>query len=274
MHRLTFVFALALVMATPLAARASGDHYAAIWAKTGPKNWVARHGMTSAQYQAEFNKFVGQGMRLVEVDGYEDNGKARYAAIWNKQPTPPWQARHGMTSAQYQAEFDKLVGQGYRLVWVNGYTVKGEDRYAAIWEKSRGPQWVARHRMTSAQYQAEFNKLVQKGFRLVLVSGYAIGNKARYAAIWEKRQGPAWVARHGLTSAAYQSEFNKLVHKGYRLALVSGYKVGNRTLYAAIWEKKRSPAWVAKHGLTSQQYQKAFNNFTSKGYRLVEVSGY
>src|SRR5262245_66587487 len=32
-----------------------------------------------------------------------------------------WVARHGLTSAQYQAEFDKLIGQGYRLVEVSGY---------------------------------------------------------------------------------------------------------------------------------------------------------
>jgi len=47
----------------------------------------------------------------------------------------PWQARHGLTSAQYQATFDELLSQGYRLVQVSGYSVNGEDRYAAIWEQ-------------------------------------------------------------------------------------------------------------------------------------------
>src|SRR5262249_19048358 len=42
---------------------------------------------------------------------------------------------HGLTSAQYQAEFNSLVGQGYRPVRVSGYTVAGQDYYAAIWEK-------------------------------------------------------------------------------------------------------------------------------------------
>ena len=71
-----------------------------------------------------------------------------------------WEARHGSTSAQYQATFDKLVGQGYRLVDVSGYSVNGQDRYAAIWVKSGGPAWQARHGLTSAQYQATFDKLV------------------------------------------------------------------------------------------------------------------
>ena len=47
-----------------------------------------------------------------------------------------WQARHGLTGAQYQTEFDRLVAQGYRLIDINGYSVNGIERYAAIWEQS------------------------------------------------------------------------------------------------------------------------------------------
>ena len=45
----------------------------------------------------------------------------------------PWQARHGMTSPEYQQAFDDLKGQGYRLVEVSGYSVGAQDLYAAIW---------------------------------------------------------------------------------------------------------------------------------------------
>src|ERR1700730_16103139 len=41
----------------------------------------------------------------------------------------PWLARHGMTSAQYQAEFDKWTGQGFRLREVSGYGVGAQDFY-------------------------------------------------------------------------------------------------------------------------------------------------
>ncbi len=115
------------------------DRYAAIWVKSGSGAWEARHGLTSAQYQATFDKLVGEGYRLVDVSGYDVNGQGRYAAIWVKSGGPAWQARHGLTSAQYQATFDKLVGEGYRLVHVSGYAVNGQDRYAAIWEKSEWP---------------------------------------------------------------------------------------------------------------------------------------
>ncbi len=146
-----------------------------------------------------------------------------YAAIWEQRQGPSWQARHGLTSAQYQQAFNDLVSQGFRLVQVSGYGVNGEDRDAAIWEQSGGPVWQARHGLTSAQYQQAFNDLVGQGFRLVQVSGYGVGGQDFYAAIWEQRQGPPWQARHGLSSTQYQHVFNGLVGQGFRLVQVSGY---------------------------------------------------
>ena len=49
---------------------------------------------------------------------------------------------------------------------------------------------------------------------------------ARNAALWTKKSGAAWVARHGLTAQQYQSAFSDYVKKGYRLTFVNGYAVG------------------------------------------------
>jgi Bacterial tandem repeat domain 1/Matrixin len=249
--------------------------YAAIWQKTGGGAWVARHGMTSSEYQSEFNKYLAQGYRLTKVSGYTIDGKDNYAAIWEKSgDNTPWVARHGMTSAQYQAEFNKYVGQGYHLTQVSGYSVNGSERFAAIWDKSNTSAWVARHGMTSAQYQAEFNKNVAQGYRLAQVNGYSVNGSERYAAIWDKSSTSAWVARHGMTSAQYQAEFNKNVAQGYRLAQVSGYSVNGQQRYAAIWDKSGTSAWVARHGMRSAAYQAEFDKYVNQGYRLVQVSSF
>jgi CubicO group peptidase (beta-lactamase class C family) len=185
-----------------------------------------------------------------------------------------WVARHGLTAAKYQDAFEEFTGKGYRLVSVSGYDGgRGQARYAAVWKKQGGPAWAARHGLTAEQYQAAFNSFNEQGYRLTFVNGYAIGNEARYAAIWSKGRGPASAARHGLTAAQYQAAVDEFVGKGYSLAHVSAYTVGNTPRFAAIFEKG-GPAWVARHGLTPAQYQAAFDQFTRQGYRLSVVSGY
>ncbi len=243
-------------------------------ANTVSTAYITRHGLSNTAYQSEFNKHTGAGYRLTHISGYGVGNRAYYAAIWEKRSGPAYVARHGLSSAAYQSEFNKHTGAGYRLTHISAYSVSNKAYYAAIWEKRSGPAYVARHGLSNAAYQSEFNKHTKAGYRLTHVSGYGAGNKAYYAAIWEKRSGPAYVARHGLSSAAYQSEFNKQARAGYRLTHISGYDVGGKDYYAAIWEKTGGNAWVARHDMSSRGYQCQFDNYYYQGYRLKLISGY
>jgi Bacterial tandem repeat domain 1 len=195
----------------------AADHYAATWEKSSGSAWIAQHGLSADAYQLEFDRLVGQGYRLRRVSGYMVGDKDHYAAIWEKSSGPVWVARHGLTPAAYQQEFDKLVGQGYRLIHISGYGTMTQSYFAAIWEKSDGPGWVARHGLNETGFQKAFDEYTSKGFRLKQVSVYQFLGRDRYAAIWEKSGGEAGATSHGLTPNGYEEEFDKLVGQGYRL---------------------------------------------------------
>ena len=236
--------------------------------------WAARHNLTSSQYQDASASYVREGYRPVAVSGYAVGSEARFAAVWSKEAGPAWAARHNLSSSQYQSVFTTYVQQGYRPVAVSGYAVGGEARFAAVWSKEAGPAWAARHNLTSSQYQDASASYVREGYRPVAVSGYAVGGEARFAAVWSKEAGPAWAARHNLTSSQYQDASASYVREGYRPVAVSGYAVGGEARFAAVWSKEAGPAWTARHNLTSSQYQDASASYVREGYRPVAVSGY
>lgn len=171
----------------------NSDTYAAIWVEM-PGPWPGAldvfQGIDAAEYQRTFDRLTSYGYRLVSLCGFTVAGQDLYAGIFVQMPSPDWVARHGLPAADYQQEFDTLVAQGYRLVDVSGYNVGGEDLYTAIWEQSPGPDWVARHGLSAAEYQQEFDTLVGQGYRLSRANGWPFGDIAHYAAIWEKKQGP------------------------------------------------------------------------------------
>ncbi len=237
--------------------------------------WIARHDMSSASYQSTFNDLKAKGYRPVCVNGYTENGKERYEALWQKPAsTPAWAAHHGMSSATYQSTFNDLTKKGYRLTWISGYAVNGQAKFAAIWDKKSGPAWAAYHNMTSASYQSTFDNMKKKGYRLRQVCGYSVGNKAYFAGIWDKSSGGALEAHHNLTAAQYQSKFNELNGKGYVLECVSGYNVGGKDYYAAVWEKKSSPLWWTRNGIPKLNYQHAFDNMYYQGYYPTYISAF
>lgn len=246
--------------------------FIASWEKAGGA-WVARHGLTGAQYQAAFDQYVASGHRLRCVSGYSVGGTTRYAAIWDKASGPAWAARHGLTAAQYQQTFNQLVGQGYRLKMVNGYSVGSSARFAALWDKSTGPAWSARHGLTGALYQQTFDQLKGQGYRLRWVSTYAEAGQARYAALWDKSPGPAWVARHGLEEAGFRAATQAYAAEGYDLVCGNAVTLGGKDYYAALWEKKPA-ASVMHHGMTAATYQIKFDDLVAEGWRPVFVAGY
>ncbi len=186
----------------------------------------------------------------------------------------PWVARHNLSPGQYQAAFKQFTSAGLRLTSVSGYVTAGKLRYAALWRKLDGPPWVARHGMSSGAYQKAFDDNAKAGLRLVFVSGYEVGATDRYAAIWEKRDGPAYVARHRLSAAAYQTLFDDLTKKGYRLVHVSAYTKRRAPRYAAIFEKAGGPAGRTHPALSFAQYQHKYAQYAKQGFRLKLVSGY
>lgn len=182
-------------------------------------------------------------------------------------------ARHAMTPTKYQTEFNNLNAKGYRVISLTGYTSNGKELYAAIWNKVSGPAWSAKHGLSSVDYQKDFNDKVSKGYRLVCLSGYTVGNQAKFAAVWDKSSGGAWKAKHNMTASDYQKAFDDYSKSGYQLQQVSGYVINGKEYFAAFWEKK-SGSIIARHNLNAADYQKAFNDFTSKGYHLKSISGY
>lgn len=241
--------------------------------QTSYSQWVARHNLSAAQYQDAFDDYVKQGFRLSTVSGYTCGGQERYIALWEKKAGAEWAARHGLSGQDYQAAFDDFNKKGFRLIHVSGYGVGNQAKFAAIWDKSAGPSWAARHNLTAAQYQKAFDDFSKQGFRLVHVSGYVVNNVEYFAGIWEKSAGN-YIARHNLTSSQYQQAFNDFTKQGYVLKTVSGYTKNGTNLYAAIWEKEASPLWGARHGVSNGNYQYVFDNMYYQGYKPVYVNAY
>jgi hypothetical protein len=248
--------------------------FAALFDKGDGSAWQARHGITVDAYQATFDLLVQQGYRLTYVCGYSEGTQTRINAVWQLRAGPAWQSRHGLTNDQYQAEFDNLARQGFRLVCVSGYAENGHARYAAIWELREGPDWQARHGLSRSQYQQTFDQMAAEGFAPMLVCGYRVNVDVRFAAIWERRPGLVWVGRHGLTSTEYQTAFNEQIAAGLRLVSISGYSDTGIARYAAIWHKDEPREFQARHGLDGLGYQQAFDDLKTHGFRPVQVCGY
>jgi polyglycine hydrolase-like protein len=213
--------------------------FAAIWINNGGSAWTARHNLDGAAYQQAFNDFTSQGYRLRWISSYADpGGGPLYAAIFDKDTSTPWEARHGMTPADFQVRFDQLAAQGYRLSCVSVSSVGFSTlNVSGIWEKSGGGAWEAHSQMSAAEYQQKFDALSAQGLRPRMVKGYNYLGTPHFAAIWVAAGGGAWEAHHNMTAGQFQATFDQMAVNGFWLSDVTGYQIGNGPGYAGIWLK-------------------------------------
>ena len=91
--------------------------------------------------------------------------------------------------------------------------------------------------LTSDEYQRKFDELAPKGYRPVDIRGYPVGDEARYDLTMEKRPRGKWFARHDCSHAKFLRENARAEAEGFTLVVHSQFRVGDKVLHAAVWEK-------------------------------------
>jgi len=243
----------------------------------------AYHGVTAAQHQTNFNKWSAQGYRMISLSVYGDPSNALYAAVWVQRAGPAWVAIHGVDATGYQSFFNNWTAKGFVPVIVCATGPVGSTIFAALFEHGICGPWLARHGMTSgpATNAGTFQNFLASAAaqRLILrsVTIYGAPNARRYAAVWHAN--PTFVKCHvypAETTASYQTVFNAEIQlpgfrlEGYRPAYVA---LSDDHIYCAAFRDDVVGAWIARHGLTSAEYQTEFNKQTAAGFYPICVQG-
>ena len=256
----------ALVIAAALSTTATGVPAA--------PDTVTQAGLSAAAYQRAFTKNVRNGLRLLSVSGYLENGSVRYAGLWRKTEGPAQYARHGMTEADYGREIQARGRDGYTLVSVSPFGIGGETRFNAIWEKRPSPALLTRSGMSGAEYQAWFDERIKAGMRLTQVNGYTVNGGARYAAIFEGGPSPTGVTRHGMSSSDLNNRIAAYSRRGFRLKQLSGYQDAGQSRYAAIWEKPAGGALHARWSVPAADLQRVGDVERLGGWSPIAIQGF
>ncbi|MEV4468886.1 hypothetical protein [Nonomuraea sp. NPDC049504] len=119
-------------------------------------------------------------------------------------------------------------------------------------------------------HQAHFESLRSRGYRPITVS---VSAGPKYAAVWVKSGGPAWISRSGLSEASFKARFDEYLAQGYQPISVSATGPAGRATFAALWEK-RSERFFSRMGLTGAQFAAQNRKAHADGYVPVSIDMY
>jgi len=135
--------------------------------------------------------------------------------------------------------------------------------------------WIMRHGLTDAEYDAFYDDELPAGYRPYALNVHGNGSSQRFAAIWIDDGENDWVARHNMTSAAYQTEATNWDNLGYRIISVDATGEFPNEEYIAAWVDDDTPDtdWGAVHRLTSGDMATVVGDYEDAGFRPVSFSG-
>lgn len=246
-------------------------------------NFQAYHGVTAAQHQANFNKFSSEGYRMISLSVYGDSSSPLYAAVWVQRSGPAWVAVHGINATDYQNFFNEQTAKGFVPVLVSATGPYSSAVFAAVFEQGIQGPWQARHGVPAgpANQGGSFDYFNQsfaaQGLYIRSFAIYGDSKNRYYIAVWHNNPGYVkWHVHSADPAAQYQTTFNAETQlpgyglHGYRPAYVA---LSADQTYCSVFKDDVVGAWVARHGMTSADYQTEFNQQTAAGFYPICVQG-
>lgn len=157
---------------------------------------------------------------------------------------------HGVSAAAHQAQFNLLEPQGYRITSLAVSGNIGSAAYSAVWTRTSGPNWVAAHGMTHAQYLNQRTSWSLTGFRPVIVTAAGSGANEVWAAVYAQ-DGIPTAHDVDLSTNAFEADVAARRAAGMRLVSCATYGATGSALYAPVYKQDASGLpWGCAHGLT------------------------
>jgi hypothetical protein len=239
-------------------------------------NWYSWESRTNQTYNEliEFsNEMIQRGFVPINIQGCNVFGEAKYTSIWQLPvETTQWSMSVGLTASQYQAEFDTKKND-YTPADIHAYTVDNEARFAIIWHKNTNVTWQTWSALNGSELSKMMKELDTKGYAIVDVNGYTVNGQIYYSALW-KVLPQKWEMVFGVSQAEYQATFDKLTPKGYVPVDLDVFNNGQGNVFSAIWMYDKTQTWAARHDFNSVLFKSFAEEYSEKGYALVDASLY
>ena len=192
--------------------------YAAVWSQQGSITEEVFDEIGASDLHVTYLSQRSLGRRLHILAPYVVNGELAYTAVFRNsdanEETSPF---NGYDFDTYQAKYDELWLEGYRLEILEVFVRDGEPLYMATWRKHRGNLGEVQHYgLDRNELLAKYDELWRVNWRLEMIETYSLDGTTYYAAIWR----PGRAGEYQIFDAPYrdyQNFYDNLWPDGWRL---------------------------------------------------------
>ena len=235
------------------------------------QNLVAWHDRDTANHVAERDKFAEKGFRPLSLSIYGTPNDPRFAAVMVKRPQViATRSFINMSQSEYQKVFDDQAKEGFGPFIISATGPKNSAIFAGSFRKMSNIP-LTRSNLSKDEFIALNAQQHDAGRILMWADCFGTPSEPRYCAIWGPNPDKvAWnIDAVDEGGDKLQQRFEAMRGMGARPALLSVTPSGN---LMEMFVDSQIGSWSSKAGMTSAEYQAAFNTNAEAGRWPICVS--
>ena len=161
--------------------------YSAIFVKSKPGGWIARHGLTYDQHLGVMTDAKGKNLVPLNISVVSLGGTRYYTVLYRSGNIGSWSVKSQISEDGYQKQYDDQTNAGRKPLYVDAYVHQGKPYISAIFGKVQTAARKDRHAMSAATYQNEWDSALKSGLLTRAVTSFdGASSQHRFAAVWWK----------------------------------------------------------------------------------------
>jgi hypothetical protein len=164
------------------------NYFSSVYVRDGGPATKVTPNLTPADHDSKLDQMAEDGWVPIQVSAYTLGPGRFITTLYEKRSVGVVLLKSHLSESEYNALVAENEKKHMALVYVNAYVELGyTPRYAAIWHQYTSFTSIAApHKMSTSEYQTNYNKYTGQGLWTRAVTGYEQHNKMVFEAIWAK----------------------------------------------------------------------------------------
>jgi hypothetical protein len=229
-------------------------------------------GLEFPAFKDKIDKLGAQGLKLVDIETFEDGGKRLWSGIFKNVPDRVV-LRANLEWDEFSKQFKQMTGGRARLVDMEIYGDSAKPQFAGLFRdlSETHSLWVGQDRKDFVAKAKEIREMQDQ--QLIDVEVYRGNGKMLYAGTWRHTSGKydLWT---NLDRAAFESQWKQAANRGLQMVDIETYRDGGKRTYDAIVRSGMGSPGEMLLESDLGGFVKRWLDATGRGMRLASVELY
>ena len=244
-------------------------YYYGLWTGGTDANYL-NVGMDLPTFTDLASQRIAQGLHVINVDTYLENGVRKWSAVW-RSGTGANYVNVGLTLSEFSDLVNQRFSQNLRVIDILTYVDGRVRKYGGVWVSGSDANYVNVN-LSLAEFTDLVNQRFAQNLRIVDIETYLESGVRKWAAVWRSGTDANYV-NVDLSFSDFQNLEQQRRAQNLRLVDFETYEDAGVRKWAGVWRSGTSSSFYASR-MDLEKLTAEARDGLAKDLRIIQIGSY